>query len=308
MTKDYIKRQFSNFYNEVIKTKTSKNVIVMPKYDTPQEMRSSGVIDKPIAVLTFDGWDENTIEKIAPYLYEKGIPFTVFAGFNDSKIGSADFMTNSRLQAYHTLKDYGGEVQLYTSQPKTTFEGTSNYEEQYTQLMQAYDRFISWGFGKPRFCSLAGGVTSDILNNLLHGLNIKSARTTTNHDNVTTELFEYPSIYCTNKTFHNFPQTLNGWANLNIPTFAMAHGLLNDTIWNDENTFISEENMKSMIDDLASLKTSKNVTFMKYSEFWDYIHFPRTAEIGQHCLIWEGDKKQHEYVKTVDGWREITIS
>ena len=46
---------------------------------------------------------------------------------------------------------------------------------------------------------------------------------------------------------------------------------------------------------------------MKFSEFWDYIHFPRNAKVGQHCLIWESDG-QHEYVKTENGWVELNLN
>ena len=282
----------------------TSNLIIMPKYSTPSEMRTNKIIDKPLAVLTFDGWNKKDVETIAPYLYEKGIPFTVFMGKNDS----IDNTTSEDLQALHTLKNYGGEVQFYTSQPKDTFVKTTNYVEQYTQLMQAYNKYISWGFGKPRFCAYSGGVTSEILDNLLHGLGIKAARTTANHDNITTELYGYPSLYLKEGTYRNFANTLNGWATQKIPALGNAHGLYDEEAGHiDPDTYITWETMKAMIDSLVEIRDKRNVTFMKFSEFWDYIHFPRNAKVGQHCLIWESDG-QHEYVKTENGWVELNLN
>lgn len=307
INRSYLVQTLRDFKHEVLDeqyVQKEDGMIIMPKHTSGAELRSDGIIDKNMAVLSFDGWDTNTVEKIAPYLAEKEIPFTVFIGFSTA---NENKMTAERLSALKTIPSYGGEVQFYTSQPADTYKGTTNYKEQYTQLKSAYDNYIAWGFPRPRFCSYAGGRYTDILDNFLHELNIKAGRSTDGSLAINSETdMHYPSYYLGNSNFNTFKTMIRSNADWKIPTLAMTHCLLNGDDITDESYNMSEENMKTMIDDIAALKTSKNVTFMKFSDFWDYLHFPRNAEVGQHCLIWEGDNKQHEYVKTENGWNEVT--
>ena len=277
----------------------------MPLHTTRAEMIDDGTIEKAIGILTFDGWDVNTMTVIAPYLYEKGIPFTAFVGFNDNDISN---MTSERLAAFHNIIDnYEADVQLYTSQPVSTFEGEANYQEQYLQFKQAYENFMSFGFDKPRFCAYSGGRHSAITPSILQKFGIKAARTTNNSIKVNSETdFDYPSLYLGNANYTNFEKTITSMAKYKVPTFAMTHCILSDTV-TDEGYNLSEANMKSMIDTLASMQEAGTVTFMNFSQFWDYIHFPHNPALNDRALIWEGDKKQHKYIYTSTGWRELTV-
>lgn len=287
----------------------NSNLIVMPKHNDRAELISSGVLDKPIICLTFDGWTSDTINAIAPYLQDKGLPFTVNVGECDDTPNTP--MTQERLEALHTLKTYGGEVQFYTSQPKATFEGTTNYIAQYNQLMQAYNRYLAWGFEKPKTCALAGGITSNIVDKILNDLNIKVARTTTEGTfatNLSESSLNYPSfsIYGANFSGRNW-DVLNtsAWYNSNKPKIFTCHNIMSGDDSSDW-TNLSEEHMKAFIDDIANSVTAHGYTVMTLGELWDYIHFPRNTEIGQKALIWESDG-QHEYIKTDNGWRELTV-
>ena len=46
---------------------------------------------------------------------------------------------------------------------------------------------------------------------------------------------------------------------------------------------------------------------MNYSQAFDYIRFPKDVDIGYNVLVYESDGRQHQYVKTISGWRELTI-
>ncbi|SCZ79701.1 hypothetical protein [Pseudobutyrivibrio xylanivorans] len=286
------------------------DLIIMPKHKDRADLINDGIIDKSIVSISFDGWDSHTAEVMAPYLYEKGIPFTVFVGFNDKY--RADAMTSERLQAFHTIKQYGGEVQLYTSQPKETFLGTTNYVEQYNQLKQAYDRFLTWGFEKPRFCAYSSGVSSEILDNVLHEFGIKAGRTTsegTVGSNISETAFRYPSFYLCGKNFKDKNwNAINStyWYKSRIPKFIMTHKITTDEDDSNNSADLTEAHFKSFIDDIATYITQYGYVPMSLSQFWEYIHFPKDAKVGQHCLIWEGDNRQHEYVKTELEWRELT--
>ena len=278
------------------------NVIVMPKFNTVEEMKKAGVIDKPIAVLTFDGLTEHSIDVMCPLLQENDIPFTVFYGKCDNDPNGP--LTQANLEKAHTIPSYGGEVQLYTSQDKRVYEGTTNYIQQAEQIQQAYTRFLMWGFDKPRVCSLAGGVNSPILTKQLLRLGIKGARTTTNSSNYSSSMFNIPTMQLKDSQYTNFPSTLSDWAPWKLPTLAMCHAIADEDHVGDD--FISEAHFEDLISKLVELRNTKHVTFMSLTEFWDYIHFPRNAEVGQKALIYESDG-QHLYIKTEDGWRELTV-
>lgn len=289
----------------------NSNLIVMPKHTNRADMMANGVLDKPIICLTFDGWTIETINTIAPYLQEKGLPFTVFYGECDNTPNTPK--TQADIEAIHTIPNYGGEVQFYTSQDYRTFAGTTNYREQWAQLKSAYDRYLSWGLPKPKVCSLAGGVWSDILVRYLHELGIKGARASKEdpNPNLTEESLIYGSYQLQGNNYSNRNWDIlntSSWYNSNKFKIFTCHSIMSgDDSASDVN--LTEEHMKAFIDDIANSVSDPNhrYTVMTFSELWDYIHFPRNAKVGQHCLIWEGDGKQHEYVKISDGWREITI-
>lgn len=286
------------------------NVIVMPKHTDRADLIRSGVLDKPIICLTFDGWKEEEVTELAPYLQQKGLPFTVFHGECDNTPNEP--MTQSRLEAIHTIPNYGGELQFYTSQPHETFDGTKNYREQWTQLKSAYDRYLSWGFPKPKVCSLSGGSYSPILIKYLQELGIKCARAAVEdpNPNLNEESMLYGSFLVTGKNWQSKNWSVldasvdPSWFNSNKPKIFTLHGLMEG---DDSNSGanITKEHMLTFIDEVSNYVNTYGYTVMTFSELWDYIHFPRNAEVGQKALIWETDG-QHEYIKTESGWRELT--
>lgn len=301
---------FLNMKNGKELFSADSNTIIMPKHTDRTDLIRSGVLDKPIICLTFDGWDINTINTIAPYLQDKGLPFTVFYGESDNTPNTPK--TQADIEAIHTIPSYGGEIQFYTSQDKRTFEGTTNYREQWAQVKSAYDRYLSWGLPKPKVCSLAGGVWGDILVGYLHELGIKGARATKEdpNPNLNEESLIYGSYQLQGNNYSNrnwdILNTPNWYNSNNFKIFTCHKIMSGDDSADDAN--LTEEHMKAFIDDIADSVSNPEhrYTVMTFSELWDYIHFPRSAEVGQKVLIWESDG-QHEYIKTESSWRELTI-
>lgn len=302
---------FLNMKNGKELFSADSNTIVMPKHTNRTDLIRSGVLDKPIVCLTFDGWREEEVAELGPYLQQKGLPFTVFHGECDNTPNEP--MTQSRLEVLHTISNYGGELQFYTSQPYETFGGTKNYREQWTQLKSAYDRYLSWGFPKPKVCSLSGGSYSPILIKYLQELGIKCARAAVEdpNPNLNEESMLYGSFLVTGKNWQGKNWSVldasvdPSWFNSKKPKIFTLHGLMEGDD-SSSGANITKEHMLTFIDEVANYVNTYGYTVMTFSELWDYIHFPRNAEVGQKALIHESDG-QHLYIKTEDGWRELTV-
>lgn len=292
-------------------SKLNKNIII-PQFESKVDIIKENniaitTIDKPVIVLTFDGTahDENSYNLIFPYLKEKDIPFTVFCSGSDD---------NNVIARYHNIKNYGGEVQFYNGQPATTYEGTTNYIEQYTQFKQNYDNFIKMGLEKPKFCAYAGGRHTSITENIAKQFGFKWCRTTKND---TKSVIEYSK----NDTLYNLPAFMYTNATAGASTYSpvnksdisykigrivVFHSILSETI-TDVAYNISWENFKNLVDNWYTQKVNGVIEIMSMSEFYKAIKFPN-AVLGQKYYKTEPiDNKQHCYIYTNDGFREITI-
>ena len=264
-------------------------------------------INKAIIVLTFDGTahDENSYNLIFPYLKEKNIPFTVFCSGSDD---------NNVITRYHNIKNYGGEVQFYSGQPASTYEGTSNYIEQYTQFRTNYETYMKMGLQKPTFCAYSGGRHTEITENIAKQFGFKWCRTTTN---TTKSVDEYSN----DDTLYNLPAFMYTNATANASTYApvessdkqykigrivVFHSILSETI-TDESYNVSWENFKLLIDKWYTQKQNGEIEIMSMSQFYNSMRFPN-AILGQKYYQTESiDNKQHCYIYTNNGFREITI-
>lgn len=263
-------------------------------------------IDKAIIVLTFDGTahDENSYNVVFPYLKEKNIPFTVFTN------GSTD---NEVITRYRNISSYGGEVQFYNGQPATTYEGTNNYIEQYNQFKDSYDQYLKLGLGKPKFCAYSGGRHSEITENIAKQFGFKWCRTTTNHPLSVSEhskkddLYNLPAFMYKNDSTTTYSPVNNSDLQWKMCHIVVFHSILSSSI-TDEAYNVSETNFKTCIDNWYSQREAGQIEIMSMSQFYNAMRFPSNANFGQKYYMTEAiDNKQHCYLCTNDGFREITF-
>ena len=291
--------------------KLNENIIIPQIQSKVDIIKENGIsiatIDKPVIVLTFDGTahDENSYNLVFPYLKEKDIPFTVFCSGSDD---------NNVIARYHNIKNYGGEVQFYNGQPATTYEGKSNYKEQYNQFKTNYETFMQMGLQKPIFCAYAGGRHTEITENIAKQFGFKWCRTT---QNITKSIEEYssddtlynlPAFMYTNDTAGKSTYAPVGSSDKEwkIGRIAVFHSILSDTI-TDASYNVSWENFKLLIDKWHTQKQNGEIQIMSMSQFYNSIRFPN-AILGQKYYQTESiDNKQHCYIYTSNGFREITI-
>ena len=256
--------------------------------------------DKMIVVPSFDGMNINTFDTVIPYMREKGLPFTIFSS------GVTDIELINRFQS---VGDYGGEIQFYDGQPASTYEGNNNYIEQYDQFKSFYDIFMKMCVGKPKFLAYSGGRYTDITVRIAQQFGIKWARTTQSDYDVSKiwndDLFNTPAFFMNNSNYTTMIN-INDWdiQNNKIRPF-LTHNILSDTI-TDASFNIEWNNLKQVLDKLHELKQNGSIYVMNYSQLFDFLRFPKDAEVGHHVLLYEADGKQHGYVKTEKGWIELT--
>ena len=256
--------------------------------------------NKAIVVPSFDGMNINTFDTVVPYMKEKGLPFTIFSNGD---------VSNDLIRRFQSASEYGGEMQFYNGQPALTYEGTDNYKEQYKQFKDNYETFLQLGVGKPKFVAYSGGRHTTITEKIARQFGIKWARTTeadwTTPKKWNDELFNTPAFFM-NNTNYTTMLNISDWdiQNNMIRPF-LTHSLLSDTV-TDASYNIEWNNYKKVLDKLYELKVKGSIYVMNYSQLFDYLRFPKDAEVGQHVLVYESDNKQHEYVKTEKGWIEIT--
>ena len=269
---------------------------------TKLDKRNNSLLqDKMIVVPSFDGMNINTFDTVAQYMKEKGLPFTIF---------SSGVVDKELIQRFQRVGDYGGEIQFYNGQPAATYDGTDNYIEQYEQFKNFYDGYMKMCVGKPKFLAYSGGRHTEITERIAKQFGIKWARTTQSDYDVSKtwndDLFNTPSFFMNNSNYTTMIN-INDWdiQNKMIRPF-LNHNILSDSI-TDESFNISWNNLKQVLDKLYELKQNGSIYVMNYSQLYNYLRFPKNAKVGQHILMYECDGKQHEYVKTVNDWRELTM-
>ena len=270
-------------------------------YNKIDKRDNSLLQDKMIVVPSFDGMNINTFDTVTPYMKEKGLPFTIFSsGITDKEL----------IRRFQSVGDYGGEIQFYNGQPAATYEGVDNYIEQYDQFKNFYESYMKMCVGKPKFLAYSGGRHTEITEKIAKQFEIKWARTTqSDYDGSKTwndDLFNTPAFFMNNSNY-NTMINISDWdiQNKMIRPF-LNHNILSDTI-TDESFNISWNNLKQVLDKLYDLKQNGSIYVMNYSQLYNYLRFPKNAKVGQHILMYECDGKQHEYVKTVNDWRELTM-
>ena len=291
-------------------SKTLRSNIEIPLYAkktdsilyTKIDKRSGKLLgDKMIVVPSFDGMNINSFDTVIPYMKEKGLPFTIFSNGD---------VSNDLIKRFQNAYNYGGEMQFYNGQPALTYEGTDNYIEQYKQFKDNYETFLQLGVGKPRFVAYSGGRYTTITEKIARQFGIKWARTTESDWSApkkwNDELFNTPAFFMNNSNYKTMIN-LSDWdiQNKMIRPF-LTHSLLSNTV-TDASYNIEWNNLKQVLDKLYELKENGSIYVMNYSQLFDYLRFPKDAEVGQHVLMFESDGKEHEYVKTNDTWREITV-
>lgn len=299
-----IPAEFSPYNSKIMKSDVEIPLYVKKAESmayTKIEKRSERLLgDKAIVVPSFDGMDINTFDTVVPYMKEKGLPFTIFSDGN---------ISNDLIKRFQTVYDNDGEIQFYNGQPASTYEGINNYKEQYKQFKDNYETFLQIGVGKPKFVAYSGGRHTEITERIAKQFGIKWARTTESDFSAAKswndELFNTPAFFMNNSNFTTMIN-ISDWdiQNKMIRPF-LNHSLLSDNV-TDESFHISWNNFKQVLDKLYELKQNGSIYVMNYSQLFDYLRFPKNAEVGQHVLIYEADNKQHEYVKTEKGWIETT--
>ena len=272
---------------------------------------------KAIVLINFDGINKPTFDFVAPYLSERGIPFTVFsAGNSFSELGSPAEGNPpywSINDVIYAIQHYGMELGFYTSQPAITFEKTDNYYQQMLQLQVAYKRLQDAGMPKPVSVSYSGGIYTWVNQFILQQcFDIQIARTTdwAVHTPSRSEF----NIKC--KTLGN-----NNYANSIISdidsiiesknTIApLTHGLyMPDEYPNafaaDASYNTSKEQMKIAFDYIAEKQNAGLITCMTFSQYVKWLTLPESANEGDIRTTKGLDGKYRTYVYKNNNWNLI---
>ena len=259
---------------------------------------------KPTLLLCFDGWKKASFDLFAPYLKEKGIPFTVFSGFDT--INQPNYWVGNDIRK--SQKDYGMELGLYTRQPAITYSYLNNWDDQFNQTKVAIDTCKNLGFKRPLIVSYAGGqhttTTEDILKKV-YGFRL--ARTTDEGEIVVDRsLFNVKCSSLGGESWVTWGKKLvdsivtNGYVKS-----LMTHNLLSE-IDTDTTYNVTETQFKEVIDYISAKVNAGQLQCLTYEDFYKQIILPKTADLGTHALVNETDGNQHEYIYTTNGWVEIT--
>lgn len=248
-----------------------------------------------VVLFTIDNMDEETYDVIAPYADSLGIPITCFYGAIPDSLLSKIYS-----DGYNNC--YG----IYTSQPKSTFEGTDNYSEQYTQFETQFNSFLKNGFGKPLFASYAGGVHTSITENVLHKFGIKLARTTSPGviESASQDMFNLLSTQLSNSNCTTQVESTLKWNYKKIWCIT-THSIASDT--KTDSFYLTADNMKACLDIIKKYMDEKGLTAMNYKEFWEYFTFPHNLDNGSEISKLESDGEYHKYIKSTNGWHELTL-
>ena len=259
--------------------------------------------DEAIILLNFDGWNQHTFDVIAPYLKEKNISFTLFFTGYDRATG----INPNDLKNYMQEMGKKFEFALYTGQPSSTMQGTTNFAEQFSQIKNCYDGIVNYGLPRPKVCSFAGGQYTELTEYLCKNiLGLKIGRSTENSRII-------------NEVTNNFVIPCSGYGDDGVYTISvvdtivnnlqhravMTHNILSDEV-TDTSYNMRESYLKAWIDKIATAVNNGTLKAMTFSEYYLYTILPHSAIIGQHALVTENDNRQHEYIFTDNGWVEVT--
>ena len=153
-------------------------------------------------------------------------------------------------------------------------------------------------------------IYTHITEKIAKSFGIKWARTTEsdwlNAKKWNDDLFNTPAFFTNNDNYTTMIN-ISDWdiQNKMIRPF-LNHSILSETV-TDTSYNIEWNRLKSILDKLHELKETGKIYVMNYSQAFDYIRFPKDADIGYNVLVYESDGRQHQYVKTISGWRELTI-
>ena len=282
---------------KINRTNTENDALLIPKGTSYSE-------GEAILLLNFDGWNQNTFNVIAPYLKEKGIPFTLFFTGYDKGTG----INPNDLIIYAKEMGKKFEMAMYTGQPSSTMSGTNNFKEQMAQIKASYDGIVNYGLPKPKVCSYAGGIKTELTEFICQNVfGQKIGRTTENSKiiNPVTTTFSIPcSGYGDDNTYTI--SVVDSIVNNKQHRAVMTHNILNDSDITDTSYNMRESYLKAWIDKIALEVSKGTLKCMTFYEYYLYTILPHSSSIGQHALVWENDNRQHEYVYTENGWVELS--
>ena len=273
------------------------NTLLIPKGTSYSE-------GEAILLLNFDGWNQNTFNVIAPYLKEKGIPFTLFFTGYDKGEG----INPNDLRNYAKEMGKKFEMAMYTGQPSSTMSATNNFKEQMAQIKASYDGIVNYGLPKPKVCSYAGGVKTELTEDLCQNVFGQKIGRTTENSKIVDPITTTFSIPCSgygddgNYTISVVDSIVANKQHRAV----MTHNILNGTDVTDTSYNMRESYLKAWIDKIAEKANDGSLKCMTFYEYYLYTILPHSSSIGQHALVWENDNRQHEYVYTENGWLELT--
>lgn len=283
--------------NKINGINTENNTLIIPKGISYSE-------GEAILLLNFDGWNQNTFNVIAPYIKEKGIPFTLFFTGYDKGTG----INPNDLRNYANEMGNKFEIAMYTGQPSSTMSGTDNFKDQMAQIKASYDGIVNYGLPKPKVCSYAGGIKSELTEYLCQNVfGQKIGRTTENSKiiNPVTTTFSIPCSGYGDDGVYSI-SVIDIIVTNKQHRAVMTHNILNGTDVTDTSYNMRESYLKAMIDKIATEVNNGNLKCMTFYEYYLYTILPHSSSIGQHALVWENDNRQHEYIYTENGWVELT--
>ncbi|AGI11190.1 minor head protein [Lactococcus phage phi7] len=257
-----------------------------------------------ILLLNFDGWTQNTFNVMAPYIKEKGIPFTLFFTGYDREPG----VNPNDLRNY--MKEMGNkfEFAMYTGHPSSTMYSTTNFKEQLAQMKPSYDGIVNYGLPKPKVCSYSGGIKSELTEYLCQNVFGQKIGRTTENSHIVNPVTTAFSIPCSGYGDDGYwPITTVDSTVANKRHIAvMTHNILNGADITDPSYNMRESYLKAWIDKIALEVSKGTLKCMTFYEYYLYTILPHTSSIGQRALVWENDNRQHEYIYTENGWIELT--
>ena len=257
-----------------------------------------------ILLLNFDGWTQNTFNVMAPYLKEKGIPFTLFYTGYDRETG----INPNDLRNYAKEMGKNFEMAMYTGHPSSTMWGTTNFKEQLAQIKASYDGIVNYGLPKPKVCSYSGGVKSELTEYLCQNVFGQKIGRTTENSHIVNPVTTAFSIPCSGYGDDGYwpIKTVDSTVANKQHIAVMTHNILNGTDITDPSYNMRESYLKAWIDKIALELSNGTLKCMTFYEYYLYTILPHTSSIGQHALVWENDNRQHEYIYTENGWIELT--
>ena len=109
-----------------------------------------------------------------------------------------------------------------------------------------------------------------------------------------------------NSNYTSYTPIGNSDLNYKMVKIFTIHSLLSETV-TDASYNISWEHLKEFFDSNIAKMDAGQLEFLNFSQLYERVLFPKCDNIGQHLIKYDSiDGKQHEYVYTESGWREIS--